>query len=92
VTKTAAALALLIALAADVAQLFLNTPLALLFGVGAEVVDAAIDAIAGALIISLLGFHWLLIPVFVIELVPIVDAVPTWTGSVLYLLWKGARR
>jgi hypothetical protein len=88
VTRTAAALALLIALAADGAQLFLNTPLALLFGVGVEVVDAAIDALACALIIGLLGFHWILLPAFVIELVPLVDDIPTWTGCVAFVIWK----
>ncbi len=88
VSKTAAILAVLIALGADGAQLFLNTPVALLFGVGVEVADAAIDVVAGVLIISLLGFHWILLPAFVIELVPLADDIPTWTGCVLYLVWK----
>jgi len=88
VSKGAAALALLIAIAADGAQLFLNTPLALLLGVGAEVVDAAIDAVAAILIASLLGFDVVLLPTFVIELVPLVDDIPTWTACVLYLVWK----
>jgi hypothetical protein len=84
--KVNAVLALLIALAADGAQLLFNSPLALIFGVGVEVVDAATDVIAGALIIGLLGFHWILLPAFVIELVPLVDSIPTWTGCVLYLI------
>ena len=88
ITRTNAVLAMLIALGADGAQLFLNTPLALLFGVGAEAIDAAIDVVAGALIISLLGFDWILLPAFVIELVPLVDDIPTWTGCVAYLIWR----
>jgi len=34
----------------------------------------------------LLGFHLLLIPTFLFELIPIVDMLPTWTGCVALLV------
>lgn len=41
-----------------------------------------IDVIAMAASWRLLGFHPLLLPTFVLELLPVVDALPTWTGCV----------
>lgn len=81
-------LALLVAVAADCAQLFLNTPIALFFGIGAEAADIAIDIIAAFVVIGLLGFSPLLLPTFVLEAIPVVDAFPTWTACVLYLISK----
>ena len=88
VTKGQAALAVLIALAADGAQLFLNSPIALFFGIGAEAVDIAIDVAAAIVVIGLLGFNPVLLPTFVLEAVPLVDAFPTWTACVAFLLWR----
>ncbi len=41
-----------------------------------------VDVIAMIITSLLIGFHPLLLPTFIIELVPIVDMVPTWTGCV----------
>ena len=40
-----------------------------------------------------LGFHMLLLPTFVIELVPVADMLPTWTGctAAVVMLRKRAR-
>ena len=44
--------------------------------------DEILDVIAMIATTRLIGFHPLLLPTFVLELVPIVDFLPTWTGCV----------
>ena len=44
--------------------------------------DQAVDVVAMILTSLVLGFHPLLLPTFVVELVPLVDLLPTWTGCV----------
>ena len=88
VTKANAVLAVLVALAADGAQLFLNTPIALFFGIGAEAADIAIDVVVAIVVIALIGYSPLLLPTFILEAVPLADAFPTWTACVLFLVWK----
>ena len=68
-------LALGIAIVADGLQFFLG-PLGWVF------VDQAIDAVAMILSVWLLGFHALLLPTFVVELIPVLDELPTWTACV----------
>lgn len=64
-----------IAVAADAVQVLLG-PLGWTFA------DEIIDVIAMGLTIWLLGFHPLLLPTFIVELIPLVDMLPTWTGCV----------
>jgi len=64
-----------VAVAVDAAQLLLG-PL------GWPLADQALDLVAMAATTWLLGFHVLLLPTFVIELLPVVDALPTWTACV----------
>ncbi|HEV2391198.1 MAG TPA: hypothetical protein VG146_02420 [Verrucomicrobiae bacterium] len=54
--------------------------------------DEVLDVIAMVLVSAAIGFHPLLLPTFVIELVPIVDMLPTWTGctAVVIMLRKKA--
>ena len=44
--------------------------------------DEALDVVAMVAETWLLGFHPLLLPTFVLEIVPVVDVLPTWTGCV----------
>jgi len=44
--------------------------------------DEVLDVAAMVLTIWLLGFHLLLLPTFAIELLPVIDMLPTWTGCV----------
>jgi hypothetical protein len=69
------ALALAVAVVADGLQ-FLTGPLG---WVGA---DQAIDVAAMLLTSWIIGFHWLLLPTFAVELVPVLDELPTWTACV----------
>jgi hypothetical protein len=74
-TRTRIILALAVALFADGLQLLLG-PLGWAF------IDQAIDAVAMILTVWILGFHILLLPTFVAELVPVLDDLPTWTACV----------
>ena len=80
-TRTRIFLALGVAAAADGLQL-------LLAAFGWLGLDQAIDLVAMILITWLIGFHVLLLPTFIIELVPVVDDLPTWiacTAAVIAL-------
>ncbi|MGA2244733.1 MAG: hypothetical protein ABSH48_07035 [Verrucomicrobiota bacterium] len=66
-------LAMAIAVAADGLQLLLG-------GFGWFGLDQAIDCVAMVLVSRVIGFHILLLPTFVVELVPILDDLPTWTA------------
>ena len=72
-------LALIIATAADGMQLALG-PFGWVPG------DQIIDVLAMVLTIWLIGFHWLLLPSFVLELVPLADEFPTWTACVIAVI------
>jgi hypothetical protein len=73
VTRTRMILALAMAVAADGLQLLLG-PLGWAF------VDQAIDGVAMILLSRVIGFHVLFLPTFVVELVPVLDDLPTWTA------------
>jgi hypothetical protein len=75
---------------ADVLQLPVS--LSLLAGfVPAEGLDAAIDLAAAVVVNWLLGFHWVLLPSFALKLIPILDAAPTWTACVAYVVVQRRR-
>jgi hypothetical protein len=73
-------LALSTAVIVDFAQIVLGIPGALLF------LDDGLDLIAAGIIMFAVGFHPLLLPTFLIELVPMVDMLPTWTACTLAVL------
>ena len=50
--------------------------------VGWVVLDEVLDVAAAILMWRLLGFHPLLLPTLVVEFLPLVDLLPTWTGCV----------
>lgn len=47
-----------------------------------------IDVVVALVMLRLLGWHWAFLPTFVVELVPLVDLVPTWTAAV-FLVTRG---
>ncbi|HEY1663051.1 MAG TPA: hypothetical protein VGI03_11590 [Verrucomicrobiae bacterium] len=73
ITKFRIILALAIAVFTDGLQLLLG-PLGWAF------IDDFIDVIAMFLTCWVLGFHWLLLPTFVLKLIPLADDLPTWTA------------
>ncbi len=48
--------------------------------------DEVLDVMAAGATWSLLGFHPLLLPTFVVEFMPLVDMLPTWTGCVALVI------
>jgi hypothetical protein len=82
-TRTKVVVALVAAVAADLLAIVLG-PLGWTFA--DEVIDVGMMVVASAT----LGFHWLFLPTFVLELVPLVDALPTWTACVIAVI--GIRR
>ncbi len=78
-------LALAVAVAADGLQILLN--FAGWFGP-----DQTIDVAAMVLTSWLLGFHWLLLPTFVLDLIPLADDLPTWTACVVAVVILRRRR
>jgi len=71
--------ALVIAMVADVVQ-WVAFPL---FVSGAvSPVNDALDVLVALVMFRLVGFHWAFLPTFVMELVPFLDLVPSWTAAV----------
>jgi hypothetical protein len=75
-TRARMIIALVIAMFADGLQLILG-PFGWAFG------DQIIDVVAMILISRVIGFHWLLLPTFVTEFIPLLDDLPTWTACTL---------
>ena len=84
-TRARMILALAAAVVADGVQLLLG-PLGWAFG------DQLVDVAAMLLVSGLIGFHWLLLPSFVLELIPAVDELPTWTACVAAVIALRRRR
>jgi hypothetical protein len=76
-TRTRMILALVVAVMTDGTQLVLG-----LLGPLSWPVDEAIDVFTMLVTSWLLGFHWLLLPTFVVKSVPVVEDLPTWTACV----------
>jgi len=76
-TRLRIVVALAIAVVADGLQLLL---------VWLPFADQIIDVIAMALVSWAIGFHWLLLPTFVTEFVPLLDELPTWTACVIAVI------
>jgi hypothetical protein len=76
-----------VAIAADAVQWVL---LPLFFAGAASPWDSALDVVVAIVMIRLLGWHWAFLPTFVVELLPVVDLVPTWTLAV-WIATRGRR-
>lgn len=44
--------------------------------------DDVLDVVVGAALTWLVGWHWSFLPGFLIELVPGMDLIPTWTAAI----------
>ena len=75
-TRTRIILALVVAVTADALQFFLGPA-------GWALPDQAIDLLVMLLTTWAIGFHLLLLPTFLAELLPVVDMLPTWTACVI---------
>jgi hypothetical protein len=86
-TKTRIGFAFSVAAITDAVQFSLGP-------VGWILVDEGLDIVAMVLTSAALGFHMLLLPTFVIELIPVADMLPTWTActAAVVMLRKNAQR
>ena len=56
-------------------------------GAGAgEFAAFVLDAIVFGVMTKLLGFHWLFLPSFCLEVIPGLDMLPTWVGCVFFVV------
>ena len=78
-TGTRAAFALAVAVAVDAGQ-------ALSGPAGWFLFDEVLDVVAMVLTSAALGFHPLLLPTFILKLLPVVDWMPTWTGCTVVVV------
>jgi hypothetical protein len=98
VTPRQVKLAFAVGILADILQLpvnlsFFSVGLATIGGeIPLEALDAAIDVVAALMINRLLGFHWALLPTFALELIPGLDAAPTWTACVAFVAFRRRQR
>jgi hypothetical protein len=53
-----------------------------------EIIDATMDITAMILICRWVGFHWCLLPCFLLEFVPGLELIPTWTAAVAFIVSK----
>jgi hypothetical protein len=81
-------LAWLVAIAADTIQIALFP---LFVAGGFSPADTVLDVIVGAILISLLGWHWGFSPAAAVELMPGLDLFPTWTAAVFFVTRQHAR-
>ena len=80
--------AMIVAILADVLQMVVFP----LFVEGAaSPADDILDLGIGAVLTSLLGWHWEFLPSFLVKLVPGVDLVPLWTLAVANVYRKQKR-
>jgi hypothetical protein len=88
-TRTRIILAFAVSVIADVLQFPINAVSATgLLALPGEALNMMLDIVVMIITSVLLGFHWALLPAFVLEAVPGLDLFPTWTGSVAYVVWR----
>ena len=88
-TRTRILLAFAVSVIADVLQFPINATSATgLFAIPGEVADLAVDTVVMIVMSALLGFHWSFLPSFILEAVPGLDLIPTWTGCVAFVVWR----
>ena len=51
-----------------------------------------VDIIVFGIMTRLLGFHWMFLPTFVVEVIPGLDILPTWVGCVGFVVWKRKKK
>lgn len=72
----------IIAIAVDLIQMGLFFPTG---STSTWILDKPFDVLAMIVLWRLLGWHWVLMPSFVFELLPFAELAPTWTASVWFM-------
>ena len=88
-SRTRILLAFAVSVVADALQFPINGAAATgILAIPGEAADMALDLVVMVITSGLLGFHRALLPSFVLELVPGLDLLPTWTGCVAFVVWR----
>ncbi len=58
------------------------------FFIPGALADFVVDCVVMGAMIKLLGFHWMLLPSLILEAIPGLDLLPTWTACVAYVIWR----
>lgn len=88
-TRTRIVLAFAVSVIADALQFPINAVSATgIFAIPGEVADLMLDVVVMIITSALLGFHWSFLPSFILEAVPGLDLIPTWTGCVAFVVWR----
>jgi hypothetical protein len=53
-----------------------------------ELAAFLVDCIVMGAMTKLLGFHWMFLPSFCVEVIPGLDLLPTWVGCVAFVVWQ----
>ena len=85
-------LVFIIAIYADVLQLpYHGTTVAGWYVTQSQWCNPIMDVVTAACVIRLLGFRWIILLAFLLELIPGVASLPFWTACVAYLVWRPAK-
>jgi hypothetical protein len=53
-----------------------------------ELAAFVLDCVVMGAMTKLLGFHWMFLPSFCVEVIPGLDLLPTWVGCVAFVVWQ----
>jgi len=82
-----------VAVVADLLELPITAAEATVLGAPASELGAGfVDIIVFGIMTRLLGFHWIFLPTFVVEVIPGLDMLPTWVGSVCFVVWQRKKK
>jgi hypothetical protein len=86
-TKKRIVIAYVVAIAADLIEFPLTAiELTVIGAPVAEFIAFIIDAFVFGVMFKLLGFHWMFLPSFCVEVIPGLDMLPTWVGCVWFVV------
>ena len=82
-------LAFAVAIIADVIQFPITAVEATgFFSIPGELADFVLDCFVMVATCLLLGFHWALLPTLLVEVIPGLELLPTWTACVAFVVWQ----
>lgn len=82
-------LAFAIAVVADVLEFpITGAELTIVGAPEAEFAAFVLDCIVMGAMTRILGFHWMFLPTFCVEVIPGLDMLPTWAGCVAFVVWR----
>lgn len=86
-TRKRIVIAYAVAVVADLIEFLISASEFSVVGAGAgEFAAFVVDAIVFGVMTKLLGFHWMFLPSFCVEVIPGLDLLPTWVGCVYFVV------